>query len=203
MFHNWCSWFQVNVDNSITFPTKCFPLGILGAPPQHVIATHMIFTQDTEVRTGNMVASAGATGWVKLVPAGCLPPCRFTILGSHQTILVEQSVLFEHFQFCKATMWQKIPPRGIYKTWRARIKREKPHPSSMLQRKKDGLALRRNLMFYPLQQRQSCRWVKMGNLKGLISYFFRQILFLPPWTCHLFGSERSMVLDWKLWSATR
>lgn len=72
-------------------------------------------------------------------------------------------------------VWQKKEtlPRGIFEIWRARIKREKPHPSSHLQRReKDGLTLRGNLVFYLLQPRQGCGWEKRRKLKGLTKRFF-------------------------------
>lgn len=138
-----------------------------GLLSQHIITPHRVPTHDVEVTIGEKMTSAGASGWVKLVSAGLLSTCRFTILGSHQTTLVEQSALFEHFQFCKATgMTENSPKRHMWDL-EGKDKKEEPHPSPVLQRKeKDGIFLRGNLVFYLLQPRQRCRWEKMGNLKN-------------------------------------
>lgn len=97
------------------FQQRIFLWAFWGLLPQHITTPHIIPTHNVEVTIGEKMTSAGASGWVKLVSAGLLSTCGFTILGSYQTTLVEQSGLFEHFQFCKATgMTENSPKRHMW-----------------------------------------------------------------------------------------
>ena len=131
--------------------------------------------------------------WVsKVGPSRTHPTCRFIILGSHQTTLVEESGLFEHFQSCKATSCDKNSPKGYMWDPEGKDKEGETPRSFTLQRREKEDSLWEEIGYLTCHnQGRGADGKRWAIWKDSLRDSYRPILFLPL-ACHSFWSRRSM-----------